>query len=218
MIDIDYYKVEGRVSNSFLSSLKKQINNQADKRNGAAMRFGSGLHCMLLEPHRFNNHEFTGAERLHMMDMIKSVKENVDPVYLEGEKELEIYYNYLGLPCKLKADIVNDTMVCDLKTTAATNAQDFLKAAIEYDYIRQGAWYLDCPYIVDAGINKFVIIGVSKVKPYPVFVYQLDRNNPLIEVGREEYLFLIDYLKNAEAIKRQFDFISETEIIIKKSA
>jgi hypothetical protein len=213
----DYYQIN-RISNSYLSTLKKQINQVPDKRNTEAMRFGSGLHCMLLEPHKFDHRDYTGRERLQMLDMVKAIKEYVEPEYLAGEKELEIYYSFHNVPCKLKADIVNDNMIVDIKTTGTSNPQDFLKSAIEYDYIRQGAWYLDCPYIVDADINKFVIIGVSKIKPYPVFIFELDRFDPLIEAGREEYMFLLDYLKNSEDLLKQFESITQTETIIKKAA
>lgn len=154
--------------------------------------FGSAFHCLLLEPKKFDKTLYTAKEMIKVMDMCTAVKEVLPKEIFAGKKEWEYYYNYLGYRCKLKADIVIPQTVGDFKTTACNDHTDFLKQAIEYDYPRQAAWYLDCPLIQSKGINTFTIWAVSKTKPYPVFAYELDRSNPIIEAGRDEYKYLLE--------------------------
>lgn len=196
----DYYKVP-MISNSFLSNYKRQLNGMAPLANKHSLLFGGGFHTLLLEPEKFDRTLYTGKDRMQIMDMVKSVKDNLPPEVFEGKKEHEFYYTQLGFKCKAKMDIVNS--VCgDFKTTGYSNAQDFLQSVVDYDYQRQAAWYLDVPAIVRKGIDQFVIWGVSKVKPYPVFVYELQRDHPLIEVGREEYKYLIETFSTTPEAKQ----------------
>jgi len=198
---IDYYSIENRVSNSFLSEFKKTITGEASFKNPEALRFGSGLHCMLLEPHLFNANDYAGKDRMKMMYMVASIRQNTDPKYLVGEKEMEYLYDYLDFPCKLKADIVGDDFVVDVKTTAATSMEAFMEQALKYDYHRQAAWYLDCPLI---NASRFVFVAVSKASPFEVFTWELDRNDLIIETGREEYRYLLEKIKSDEALCARF--------------
>jgi hypothetical protein len=198
---IDYYSIENRVSNSFLSEFKKTLTGESSFKNPEALRFGSGLHCLLLEPHLFNAFDFTGKDRIKMIYMVASINQNADPKHLIGEKEKEFLYEYMDMPCKLKADIVGSDFVVDIKTTAANNLESFMEQALKFDYHRQAAWYLDCPLIQ---ASKFVFIAVSKTAPYPVFTWELDKYDTIIETGREEYKLLIDYIKLDPALMERF--------------
>jgi hypothetical protein len=198
---VDYYSIENRISNSFLSELKRGIEGRASSKNEEAMRFGSGLHCMLLEPHKFDNYAYTGRERFKMMQMVASIRANADPSHLVGENEKEFMYEFMDFPCKLKADIVGDGFVVDIKTTAATSLETFMEQAITFDYHRQAAWYLDCPAI---NADRFIFIAVSKVSPYEVFTWELGINHPIIEAGREEYLILLENIRKSEKLMQRF--------------
>jgi len=203
---IDYYSIENRVSNSFLSEFKRTLTGERTSYNQEALHFGSGLHCMLLEPHKFDPTDYTGKDRMKMMYMVNSIRSNADPKYLVGEKEKEYMYDYMDLPCKLKADIVGDDFVCDIKTTATTNIEAFMEQALKFDYHRQAAWYLDCPAVK---ASKFVFVAVSKSAPHPVFVWELDKHDTIIETGREEYKLLIDYIKQDKALMSRFHLQTE---------
>ncbi len=201
MIERDYYSIDDRVSNSFLTQFKRAINNETSAYNAEALHFGSGLHCLLLEPHNFNTLDYSGRDRMKMMYMVNSIQQCADPKHLEGEKEKEFMYSFKGLNCKLKADIVNSKYVVDVKTTAATSLESFMEQAIKYDYHRQAAWYIDCPEIT---ADTFVFIAVCKSSPYQVFTWEISSSDPFIEAGRDDYNYLLSQLKKDPALLSRF--------------
>lgn len=186
------------VSNSFLGQVKKELLGQpAMNQNSPALRFGDAVHKLILEPHNFEFRKYTGRERMGFMKMQNACMQ-VAGHCMTGEKEVEYEYEYLGFKCKLKADIVNaqDKIVTDLKTTRWSSHADFISSAIEYEYHRQAAWYLDAPPIKALGINTFRIIALCKSDPYATFIWELDRDDDLIEAGREDYETILEYLQN----------------------
>lgn len=181
------------VSNSLLSAFKKYLQGEPlPDANNPNFRFGRGFHQMLLEPHNFDKHEFTGREKMQFMDMIQSVKQVVDPDIFKCKKEHSMIFNHHGFRCRVIYDIYGDALVGDFKTTGCRDESDFLGSAIKYDYHRQGALYLDAPDVIARGINTFIIWAVGKAKPHPIFQYELHRDNPLIAAGRDEYIYLMD--------------------------
>jgi hypothetical protein len=195
---MDYYDIK-RISNSYLSSFKRKLLGLPERTNTSAMHFGRGFHQMVLEPHNFNHMLHSGADRFTMLRMAASLRATCPPQMLLGQKEAEYMYHFYGLPCKLKADIIKDKVITDIKTTTAKTAEEFIRSAIEYDYPRQGAWYMDCPQIQ---ATSFVIIGVCKSPPHQVFVWKMDKDSPHLEAGREEYLYLLDQLKQTAEVKQ----------------
>lgn len=181
------------VSNSLLSAFKRHLQGQPQPSpDNPNFRFGRGFHQMLLEPHKFNNREFTGREKMQFMEMIQSVKQVVDRDVFNCQKEYSYIFDSNGFRCRVIYDIYGQSLVGDFKTTSCREPGEFLASAIKYDYIRQGAFYLDAPEIVARGIDSFIIWAVGKQKPYPVFQYELRRDNPLIDAGRDEYIYLMD--------------------------
>ena len=184
------------VSNSFIGQVRAEALGQPPmNQRSPALRFGKSVHELFLEPEKFDFRTYTGPERMEIMKMKSSFME-VARDLITGEKEVEYFYDYLGFRCKMKADIINpdEGVITDLKTTAKTNLQDFQAAAMEYSYNRQAAWYLDAPPVRLKLINKFRIIAICKIKPYQVFLWEMDINDPMIEAGREEYKETIDYM------------------------
>lgn len=181
------------VSNSLLSAFKRHLQGEPQPSpDNPHFRFGRGFHQMLLEPQKFDNREFSGREKMIFMDMISSVKQSVDPAIFKCQKEHSMFFNHLGFKCRIIYDIYGETLCGDFKTTSCREPGEFLNSAIKYDYIRQGAFYLDAPEIIARGIDSFIIWAVGKAKPYPVFQYELRRDNPLIDAGRDEYIYLMD--------------------------
>lgn len=195
-----YFQIPA-VSNSFLGQVQREAMGQPPmKDNSPALRFGDAIHKLLLEPQNFDFRQYSGRERMAYMKMQQSFSQ-VAGNMLDGEKEVEYQYEFMGFKCKLKADIVSQTLslVTDLKTTRWDNQGAFLASAVEYSYHRQGAWYLDAPPIKEKGIDHFRIIAICKTPPYyPAFVWEADRNDDLIEAGREEYLNILDYIRGNE--------------------
>lgn len=72
------------------------------------------------------------------------------------------------LPCKVKFDLWSWMLGWggEIKTTAATTMAQFMQYCDDYDYDRQAAFYM-----LNARSLKHMIIGISKVKPYPIFIH-----------------------------------------------
>lgn len=170
--------------------------------------FGSGFHELVLEPDEFDLYKYTGSERFKMMKMQEELNKKLTDRDREaikvGKKEAEYFYSYLGFFCKKKEDFrsVDHSVIGDLKTTAAENEADFLKAALEYGYHRQAAWYLDAPEAVDAGLYRFVIYAISKGKNPKVFRFELDRDHDLYKEGVHEYRMITDLMRADPSCKK----------------
>ncbi len=91
-----------------------------------------------------------------------------------------------GIPCKSLRDKVirNGRIIFDLKTCADNSPQAFSKAAYNFGYYRQLAFYLQghsAAFGEDADAMFF--IAVCKEPPYSVAVYELD--DTAVELGRD---------------------------------
>lgn len=185
------------VSNSLMGQIRKEAFGQAPlNKRSPALREGSNLHEMSLEPDKYDIRAYSGPERMKAMKMNHSLQRQAGHL-MNGDKEVEFFYDFHGLQCKMKADIVNkdEGSITDLKTTRFITLEEFQASAIEYGYLRQAAWYLDAPPVRVLGITKFRIIAISKIKPHPVFIWEADRDHPWIKDGREEYAETLDYIK-----------------------
>lgn len=192
---MNYFDIPG-VSNSFIGQVRDEaLGRPPMNQRSPALRFGKSLHELILEPEKFDFRQYTGPERMEIMKLQNRVKE-VAEGHLEGEKEVELFYEYLGWQCKMKADVISQGtgVITDLKSTAKTTFEEFQAAALEYGYHRQAAWYLDAPPVRDMNINTFRIIAVSKIKPYPVFIWTMSKDDPMIESGRDEYRDALEYM------------------------
>ena len=193
---LNYYDIPA-VSNSLLGVVKRELLGQPVLNQASqALRDGDAVHKLILEPHKFDFRKYSGRERMAFMKMQAGCMA-VAGHMMEGQKEVEYFYEYMGLRCKMKADIVNEKelVITDLKTTRWSKHEEFIMSAMEYDYPRQAAWYLDAPPIRELKIETFRIIAICKADPYSTFVWELDANDPLIEAGREDYKAIISHLK-----------------------
>lgn len=88
-----------------------------------------------------------------------------------------------GLDCRVKYDQWSYLLGwgADIKTTAATTMEGFLKSVSLYDYDRQRAFYMNVSYA-----PKDVLIGISKVKPFNIFVVKIDRKHPIFLSGSQK--------------------------------
>lgn len=191
----DYYEVPA-ISNSFLSQVKAEAQGRKINARSAAFRFGKNIHEFFLEPHKYDFRLYTGRERIEAMRMRQAFYKVAGERILDGDKEVEYFYDFMGYRCKMKADVISRDrgIIIDLKTTAKTTEDDFKQSVIQYEYNRQAAWYLDAPPVKLLGINTFRIIGIMKVKPYNIFTWELHRDSALIEAGRQDYLDILAYI------------------------
>lgn len=69
----------------------------------------------------------------------------------------------------------------DIKTTAATTMEGFLKSIDVFDYDRQRAFYMNV-----SGAMRDVLIGISKVAPHKIFPVKIHRKHELFLSGSKK--------------------------------
>lgn len=125
-----------------------------------------------------------------MAKAIEACRSAMDLLEGEGESEICGYWYDPFFPevlCKFRADwLRKPSGVCvDLKSTKDARSSYFVKAAYNFDYHLQAAWY---PYgltqITGIEHNQFFFIAVEKEPPYGVNVYQAD--SEFIQLGQIE--------------------------------
>jgi hypothetical protein len=98
--------------------------------------------------------------------------------------ELAMIWDDDGLMRKAKLDIVAGRFGVDLKTTENANTERFARAAANYGYFTQDAWYRDgLAACLDIDDPAFLFLVVEKDPPYLVNVIELDPYD--VELGRQ---------------------------------
>ncbi len=191
----DQYRVLPRISNSDLSTLDRSLfgKKQTDLPHGA-FNFGTAIHEAILEP-------FLDSPKIQGVDyeLVNRLKDEatknplLEFVLQNSEKEKVVLWEKYELPLKSKLDIIFEgNEVWDLKTTSCSSKSAFEKSCIEYDYYRQGAFYLD-----SINAQNFTFVGISKTaKRNPIFFYQM--SNSMITEGRKRYEKILKYWKNQQ--------------------
>lgn len=104
-----------------------------------------------------------------------------------------------NLDCKCRFDIVRMTKmnsIIDLKTTCNANPKEFMNEVFKYKYHLQAAFYIDgFEAITQQKCHMFLFIVVEKQAPYLNNVFYIERDDPIIEQGRCEYINLLNEYK-----------------------
>lgn len=195
------------LSNSKLSAFGRELgllHSFVDHDPYENFRLGTLFDFLATEPSkidRLNNvmidteYSFTAEELKKNEKMI--FKLNSHPLYktitsLNPDFQTEIYkesFVFDSLPAigfKCKLDLYLKGWVIDLKTTACTSQSQFEGACEMFGYYRQMILYMRL-----MGAKKSTIIGVSKVKPYSVFVVNFDENHKLYKENYDMIKLLI---------------------------
>jgi hypothetical protein len=104
-----------------------------------------------------------------------------------GQPEVTLEWEANGIRCKARPDWVCDghPVIVDLKTARDASAHEFARAAGNYQYHLQSAWYSDAAQICGLGERAFVFIAVEPDPPHGVALYQMDEE--AMEAGRRRY-------------------------------
>lgn len=191
-----YFKIE-YFSNSSLSAFKALLNGaEPFKAKEETLEFGKLFHLAAFEPEKYKAKGFT--EHTPKIDqMVKSLHANLSFQVLvrnpEVKFEHEKYFRckYTGVMCKLKTDAITPGNIGDAKSTTCKEYEGFIQTIIQYDYNRQAAFYMD-----GTGRDQFTFWGVQKSYPYKTFTKMYRKNDPEIQAGREEYIYLIEKAKS----------------------
>lgn len=195
---IDYYSID-RVSNSRLGLVKSIIDGMPlMKAKESTLEFGKQLHESVLEPEKYffnlaSDKSFYKKYKDKVSAMTAGARGNLLVSFFLNnpltKKEEDVFFTHerSGLECKLKADIISERTIGDLKTTSCTTKAEFEATILKYGYHRQGAFYLDA-----TGAKEFILIGISKKYPHHTFTTSLKDTDERIISGRAEYEYLLD--------------------------
>lgn len=188
-------------SNSDLSKLKAEL-SQADAMDYEnALRFGTLVHAMILEPHRvdlirrqvdggqYSAEDVNIARKMRVSFMNDSFCRDL---LAKSEVEVEMYhkdtaFEYNGILFTIHTRRKYDGWLSlvnwgwDLKSTTATSQQGFEASIGQFDYDRARVFYA-----AGTGALQDCIIGVSKVAPYRVFKVFLKHGDALWISGQRK--------------------------------
>ena len=197
MPDEDYFSIEGYLSNSYISKIKREdlgvvfgeFQKEALKR---AFFFGSVFEEALnmsidfdsvYIPKTYKGLDVTKEESFKMSKMIGSVfnDEFVKMIFSDSDRQVvylndRFEYRYKNVPmfCKMKGKLDYDIeahLVTDLKTTSSTSLRTFKDAIKRLGYGSQAVTYMDL-----SGASRFCFVGISKVNS-KVFKYFIDKGS-----------------------------------------
>jgi hypothetical protein len=110
--------------------------------------FGTKLHSYILE----------NGEPMNNYQLIKNIFDNI-----KGQREVEIYKNMFGVPCKSKIDLLQDNLIIDLKTTRDINRVEEHITNYGYDISMNF-------YSLMTGVNNYAYFWVNKNKDVSFFM------------------------------------------------
>lgn len=191
---MNLYRSLPRISNSDLSEFEAWLFGRTRFIPQRAFAFGSLFHQVLLEARTLPAAGVSREEIALIRQLVHNARSHAfcrwalqfsrkEQVYLWREPEN-------GQPCKARIDCIwQGRTIVDFKTTSAPNYSAFLKAATRYQYDRQAAFYLDATCA-----KRFVFVGIQKVAPFGVFIFDASDAPDFIETGRRKYQALLRQL------------------------
>lgn len=101
--------------------------------------------------------------------------------YLDGHKELEVFWSWMGRECVSHIDVLGKDFVCDLKTTR--DALGFKQSFYKFHYNAQLAFYRRATYHFRGNNTptECAVIAVKSSVPYDVRVLRI--KEPALDLG-----------------------------------
>lgn len=180
---------------SDLSKLKTFfLGQKSDDSYKAYNNFGSAVHSAFLV-NKIGKWKLNIIEKRQRAGMLASLKQNVivqrllsQCTIFEKRKRTKLYGVRIGYtPDGGKPKDLG----IDLKTTVCDDPDDFLQAAFEYGYFRQGKTYSLCEKY-----KEFWIIGICKKVPHPVLLICVNQHKDKMKYVEQELKWLLYMYKN----------------------
>lgn len=178
-----------------------------------ALRFGSAIHCGIIEPHKFSaewkiTHRNTGLpegmiseeEHEQICGMREAIEEHsiASELLEDGVAEQSFFTQLESQDIKIRPDWKrNDGIIVDLKSTEDCSPDEFSRSAWKCGYHFQAAFYLDALRALGEPAETFIFIAIEKKPPYAIQVYEID--DDFLEIGKYQYISAIK--KYQEAVK-----------------
>lgn len=192
------YRSLPRISNSDLTSFRNHLFGYPDKKPVKAFAFGSALHELILEPNTILDLPDADIDLGLIQHLAGKVRDDRFCKWALQFSRKEVVRLWdcptTGLPLKSKLDIVHkNRIIIDIKSTSQRTYAGFRASCDQYDYDRQAAFYLDSVGIPPLGGKggRFVFVGVQKVVPHGLFVFNTATEPPFIDNGRRKYRALL---------------------------
>lgn len=178
-----------------------------------AMRLGSAVHTLALEPHCFADDyavwhggrragkeydafvadlagrtALTPDQMATALAMADSIRRAVGDLTRRGSAEWSVVWTdaETGIGCKARVDWCGPAGLIDLKTCLSTDPRAFAANAARYLYHAQMAWYFDGIHAATGETpTAAYLVGVEKSPPYDVGVFALDEH--ALSLGRVTY-------------------------------
>ncbi len=203
------YFAQNYVSNSHLTRLKMSLITHREDREAFNQnwKIGQLLDSMLTTPREVNllSKIIRGYDYVYTDEEIQLVKNmrnaaEADPFYKSvaalstGQKEFykkDVVFSLGGieftLNCKCKYDRWGNQLGwgIDIKKTKAKTKAQFIEHARHWDYLRQRVFYMKV-----SGAKQDLLMGVSEIKPYPVFHVTIREGDELYQEGERNMLHL----------------------------
>lgn len=131
----------------------------------------------------------------------------------DGHAEVTLRWDLEATACKARPDwvCVGHEVIVDLKTAADASPDAFAKAAGNWKYHLQCAWYADAAVTCDLGERAFVFLVAEPEPPHAVALYQLD--DVSVEAGRARYRRALDTYRECIAAGRWPGYFHQIETI-----
>jgi len=147
------YQTIKAISASFLTAYECKLEGKEQPRfyAAAAMKVGSEVHRLILEPETKCEETFDTSQIKKIRDMSNGLRNNkaltmflADEATLT-EQPIHAVVNIAGydIPLKGIADIINHTMkeMIDIKTTSAKSMKQFMTSCVKFNYFSQALIY-----------------------------------------------------------------------------
>jgi hypothetical protein len=195
---------DGKLSNTSNSSLgmaKTFLLGQAQFAGDETyLIFGRVLHehLQFIENEKFRSKDFgslTKEEQSWVLGCCKAARENpvVRRLLVKTTRENKVYTEIDGIRVALILDLEqsNTDTGADWKSTSCASLNDFIKKALDYDYIRQGLLYKGA-----RNLKHFYFIGLQKRPPHNVYIMDVKRHEAEEFYAKQELKFLLYFYRH----------------------
>lgn len=102
--------------------------------------------------------------------------------YCKGKCELSHYLEFMGIPIRVRPDVIGKDWISDVKTCQFNSPKKFKRQCYDLCYHLQATFYCDA---LGYDPKKFKFIAVETKHPFSIAVYNL--SDQMIEHGRDAY-------------------------------
>ena len=184
----DYYR-RPEISNSDLSIFKSVLMGNPYVIPASAFRLGQAVHERILEPSIYQPIAYPDIDHHYVEQLATRFLENTFcQSLLRGASVEQPSYGLdetTGIRTRCKADILQDNLLVDIKTTRVGSEAAFQRACRQYEYDRQMAFYANAFHC-----SQVLIVGISKTTDQ-LFFQEYNTNSRFLQRGKEKYSFLL---------------------------